>query len=230
MIKNAFILIAGLGLTFSLAAQQQQPAPGNRERTIEELYLSQNIELQLIRNQAVSNDWALRDLAIQNLRMMAEEGRINEENAGGLIILEELSKPQEQGGNTKNFNTVRRDACNILGQVGGKRSQQILLDVLTIDKEPMVLAEAVYALGKIGRDENGEVITRLMWLLHRENVKAAPDNNFAFSTLLAIEKIGKGADGIKAPESLNTLIEVLEANYIRDVKIKALDVISILRG
>jgi hypothetical protein len=32
------------------------------------MYLSQNIELQIIKNQAQSNDWEVRNLAIQSLR------------------------------------------------------------------------------------------------------------------------------------------------------------------
>jgi hypothetical protein len=92
----------------------------------------------------------------------------------------------------------------------------------------MVLAQAVYALGKIGRDDKGEVMAFLMWLLHHENVKRTPDDNFANSTLIAIEKIAKGADGMKAPEALDVLIEVLGSNYIPEVKSRARQVIAAL--
>ena len=205
------------------------PAPERgRERTIEELYLSQNIELQIIKNQAQSNDWEVKNLAIQSLRAMAADKRINDENPGAFLILESLAK-QEQGPNTKNFNLIRKDACNILGEIGGERAQRILLDVVMTDTEPMVLAEAVYALGRIGKDPKGDVLNRMVWVLHKENMKATPDNNFAFATLLAIEKLAKSDDGIKNPETLGVLIEILEANYIRDVKLKAIDVIYKLR-
>jgi hypothetical protein len=56
-----------------------------------------------------------------------------------------------------------------------------------------------------------------------------PDNNFAFATLLSIEKLARSEDGLKNPESIGVLVEVLEANYIRDVKLKAVDVIYKLR-
>ncbi len=204
-----------------------QTAPG-RDRTIEELYLSQNIELQMIRNQALSNDWELRMLALQNLRAMSAEGRFGGDNSAAFSVLEQLSK-QEQPTNTKNFNLVRREACNLLGEIGGEKSQKILLDVMMNDQEPMVLAEAAYALGRIGGDKNGEVLGKLMWVLHKENIKPAPDNNFAFATLLAIEKLAKSEDGLKHPEALNVMIEIMESNYIRDVKMKTLDVIYKLR-
>ena len=215
-------------LVFSVSGQnqpsQKQEVSG-KEKTIEELYLSQNIELQMIRNQAISSDWELKSLALQNLRSMANDKRISDENPGAFLILETLAK-QEQGPNIKNFNTVRREACNILGDIGGVKSQKILVEVLMADQEPMVLAEAVYALGKIGNDKDGEIFNRIMWILHKENAKTLPDNNFAFATLLTIEKIGKSSEGIKRPETLNILIEMIESNYIRDVKLKAADVIS----
>jgi HEAT repeat protein len=227
--KVITVVLLTLSVTgVSLFGQSQGQNTREKERTIEDLYLSQNIELQLIRNQALSNDWELKLLALQNLRSMAGDGRISNENPGAFVVLETLAK-QEPGPNIKNFNLVRKEACNILGEIGGERAQKILLEVMMMDQEPMVLAEAVYALGKIGSDKKGEVISRLMWVLHKENVKATPDNNFAFATLLSIERIGKSEDGIKNPETLNVLIEILEANYIRDVKLKAIDVIYKLR-
>jgi HEAT repeat protein len=228
------ILLAAFAV-FSLSAQQQQQQQQQRpeqqrERTIEELYLSQNIELQLIRNQASSNDWELRSMAIQNLRSMANDGRITADNPGAFIILEEMAKPIEQGGNTRNFNLIRREACNILGDVGGARSQQILLEVLSLDREPTVLSEAVYALGKIGTDPTGIIVTKMMALLHNENVKLTPDNNFAYATLLSIGKLAKGKDGIKAADQIGPLIELLGCNYKKEVKRKALEVISELQS
>lgn len=229
-LKISILALAACIVALPASAQQNQgTVSAQKSQTIEELYLSQNIELQMVRNQALSNDWELRSLALQTLRSMAGDGRITEENPGAFPILENLAK-RERGPNTKNFNLIRREACNILGEIGGERSQRILLDVLMDDNEPMVLAEAVYGLGRIGSDRNGEVFNKLMWILQKENRKPAPDNNFAFSTLLTIEKIGKSENGIKNPETLNVLIDVLESNYIRDVKMKALDVIYKIRS
>lgn len=227
--KIAVLFVVALSILALPAFSQSQPASKQettgKEKTIEELYLTQNIELQMIRNQAISNDWRVKDLAIQNLRAMASDKRISDENPGGFVILETLAK-QEPGPNTKNFNLIRKDACSILGDIGGTRAQKILVDVLMADDEPMVLAEAVYALGKIGNDKDGEIFNRMMWILHKENSKPTPDNNFAFASLLTIERIGKSSDGFKHPEALNILIEMIESNYIRDVKLKAADVIS----
>ena len=226
--KTVLSIMILLCYGFSLSAQQQRK--DGRERTIEEMYLSQHIELQLIRSQATSNDWEVRSLAIQSLRNMANDGRLNEDNPGAFAILSELAKPIEQGGNMKTFNLIRKEACTILGEVGGARSQQILLEVLSLDKEPTVLSEAVYALGKIGSDPNGMVFTTMMHLLNNENAKRSPDNNFAFATLLTVQKLAKGKDGIKAADQIGPLINVLTSNYIREVKRKAMEVIYDLQG
>jgi HEAT repeat protein len=216
-----------LCVVFAAGAQQQQDQ--QRERTIEELYLSQNIELQLIRNQASSTDWEVRSMAIQSLRNMQAEGRIGEDNPGAMVILEEMAKPIEQGGNTRNFNLIRRDAVNILGDVGGKRSKQALMEILTIDRDDMVRAEAVHALGRVGIDEKGEVLTKIMDILHKENVKATPNSNFAFASLLSIEKLAKAQGGLKAADQIGPLIEVLGANYGPEVKRKCMEVIYALQ-
>ncbi|MDR1627060.1 MAG: HEAT repeat domain-containing protein [Spirochaetia bacterium] len=212
---------------FSLAAQQTGQTE-DRGRTIEDVYLSQNLELRLIRNLATSSDWEERSLAIQNLRDMLEDHRLDENNSGAMMILEEMAKPIEQGGNTRNFNIIRKDAVNILGSVGGKRSKQILMEVLTADRDSLVRAEAVHALGKVGIDEKGEVLTLIMDMLHKENVKPTPNDNLANAALLAIEKLAKSTGGLKAVDQLDPLNEMLHRNYNQAVKRKCLEVINAL--
>ena len=224
-------LIAILLLGGPVFSQTLAPAGGqnkDRARTIEDLYLSQNVELQILRNQALSNDGDIKLLALQSVRSMVKDGKISEDNPGAFAIVEYLAVP-ERGPTVGNFPMVRREACSILGEVKSDRSKRILLEVLKSDAEPMVLAEAVYSLGQIGLNKDGEVTEGVMWALHRENVKATPDNNFAFAAILAIERISKSESGIKKPELLGALIEILESNYIKDVKLKAIDVIYKMR-
>ncbi|MDR1180115.1 MAG: HEAT repeat domain-containing protein [Spirochaetales bacterium] len=227
--KIVCMCIVACCVLFSLTAQQTggQTEP-ERTRTIEELYLSQNLELRLIRDQASSTDWEDRSMAIQNLRAMQSEGRLDENNSGAMTILEEMAKPIEQGGNTRNFNIIRREAVNLLGDVGGKKSKQILMEVLDLDRDSLVRAEAVYALGKIGIDERGEVLTQIMDTLHRENVKPTPNDNFAYAVLLAIEKLAKSSGGLKAVDQLGPLNELLRCNYKQEVKRKCKEVIYVL--
>jgi hypothetical protein len=48
--------------------------------------------------------------------------------------------------------------------------------------------------------------------------------------MLAIEKISERVGGISDPEVINALLGVTSASYIRDVRLKAIDVIYQLRG
>jgi HEAT repeat protein len=221
-----FCLIISIGYT------QEEEAV--EDLTIEELYLSQDIELQIIRSQALSNDRAMKMLAIQTIRSMMQEGSL-ENNPGIFTVLSSLSfegtnrQVREAGSIVNNYPMVRKEAANILGEVGGDRARGILMNILEVDPETMVLSEAVYALGKIGDNPNGEVSDRIVWSLSKENAKQAPDNNFAFASLLAIEKIARGSGGIQDPEVVNVLLGVASGNYIKDVRLKAVDVLGALR-
>ncbi len=240
------VLILAAG---TLVAQQSAPAsqsgtPGgsnsagkssgsNKDVTIEQLYLSQDIELQILRSQATSNDRQIQMLALQSIRSMSQDGSNN--NPGVTAVLQALAteglQRQVREGNivANNFPDVRREACNLLGEVGGQAAKDTLLTVLLEDKEPMVLAEAAYALGKIGLNDNNDAASHIAWVLNHETAMAAPDNNLAFACMLAIEKLGSKNGGVSDPEVINSLLNVASGNYIRDVRLKAIDVIYKLR-
>lgn len=243
--KNRFIVIC-IVLVFaagSVIAQQSNAASGssskgsnnsNKDVTIEQLYLSQDIELQILRSQATSNDRQVQMLALQTIRSMSQDGSI-QNNPGVTAVLDALAteglQRQVREGNTvaNNFPDVRREACNLLGDVGGNQAKDTLLTVLLEDKEPMVLAEAVYALGKIGLNDNNDVASHIAWVLNHETAKVSPDNNLAFACMLAVEKLSAKSGGISDPEVINALLNVASGNYIRDVRLKSIDVIYKLR-
>ncbi len=228
----------------SIFAQQSNAASGsssnapnsskNKDVTIEQLYLSQDIELQILRSQATSNDRQVQMLALQTIRSMSQDGNI-QNNPGVTAVLDALAteglQRQVREGNTvaNNYPDVRREACNLLGDVGGQQAKDTLLTVLLEDKEPMVLSEAVYALGKIGLNDNNDVASHIAWVLNHETAKVSPDNNLAFACMLAVEKLSAKSGGISDPEVINALLNVASGNYIRDVRLKSIDVIYKLR-
>jgi hypothetical protein len=127
---------------------------------------------------------------------------------------------------------VRKEAANLLGQIGGERSRAILVDIMANDPEPMVLSEAVYSLGTIEIDDDsdlGQMMATISWSLNNQTERATPDNNFAYATMLAIEKISQKIGGIQDPEVINALLGVASGNYIRTVRLKAIDVIYEMR-
>jgi len=228
----AGIATVGAQTTPQGTAPAQNAAGG--EQTIEELYLN-NVAMRVLREQATSTDLDSQLLALTSLRDMIENGKIQSDSAVANDILSYLSfdgisRPVYQNNHVvNNFPEVRREACNLMGQIGGDNSEAILLKVLATDYEPMVLAEAVYALGKIGLNQNNLVSQSIAAAMIRQDA-VHPDNNFAFASLLAVEKIAKKNSGLKDPDTYQAIIRISEGSYIPDVKQKALQVLDELKS
>ena len=232
----AVVLVALL--TVPVFAQQSaadaEEETGNQgtERTIEELYLSQDLELQIMRSQALANDREMKELALRGIRDMVEGGAVNE---GVYVILESLAvegvgrQVRSNGSVINNFPQIRREATELLGQVGGERAKDSLLRVMRDDPEPMVLAEAAYALGQIGMNDNNEVSDYMVQTLLRENASPTPDNNLAFSLVISLERISERTGGLPDPNVISALLETASAPYIRTVRRRAVEAILNMR-
>ena len=224
------------------AQDQQQSQSDNQQsgdrapQTIEELYLSQDVEVQIIRSQALSTDRSTKLLALQSIRSMVENGTLSSADSELFPVLETLAtsgtrREVRSGGSViNNFPEIRRQAVGLLGDVGGDEAKSVLADVLEVEDEPMVQAEAVYALGRLEDERDSRTLDRIARVLSRENAKRGPDNNLAFASMLAIEKIAGRVGGISDPDVINALLGVTSGSYIRDVRLKAIDVIYQLRG
>ena len=222
------VVLASLAPGFAFG----QDATGD-DLTVEELYL-QNVEIGIIREQAVTTSRDSKLLALDNLQELVDEGKVDQDSVEALYLLDYLAmegvdRVIRMNGRVINyFPMVRKQACNILGQIGGDTSKDILLDSLSDEVEPMVMAEAAYALGEVGLDENGEVSRALAFQLISQNV-TAPDDNFAFAVMLAYEKLAAANNGIREPSVYLSPIQAAEGNYIKPVRDKALQVMDSLR-
>lgn len=235
LIRKCGMVLLFLGMLIPLAAQNSSGSSGSNEQlTIEELFLSQDIDIQIMRSQALATDRESKLLALQTIRSSISSGSVGEGDPQAIAILDSLAgegvyRVVRQGGSVINdFPEVRRQAANLLGEIGGTNAKNVLVKMLDGDPEPMVLSEAVFALGKIGINDN-EVTLRLVQVLRRNNAAALPDNNLAFATLLAFEQLASVGSGIARPDILQSIIEVLSSNYIQVVKLKALDLLTNLR-
>jgi hypothetical protein len=104
-----------------------------------------------------------------------------------------------------------------------------LLDILSFDDEVMVKAEAVYGLGVIGNNDEG-VVTEVIADSIRRQSSVAPDNNYAFATALAIEKLADKSQDMRDFRAYTALVTIMQGNYTRKVKDKALEVLQKIRG
>ncbi len=227
------LIAVALFLLLSVAVLVAQDDEG--ALTIEELYLSSDIEIQLLRSQAVSDNRDSKVLALQTIRDMLDAGRLTADNQAVTVVLDALAgegtgTSVRSGGRVVNdFPEVRRQAVELLGRVGGEGSKDILFRVVKDDPEPMVLSEAIYALGRIGENTNMETTLYLADVLQRNTARVNPDNNMAFATLLSLEKLMDSEEGIGDPRALEALLDVVGGNYIKSVRLKALSVIEKLR-
>jgi hypothetical protein len=217
----------------SVVMAQDNDDEGEGDQTIEELYL-QSAEIGLIREQAVTIDRDMKLLALENLERLVDDGKIQQDSADALYLLDYLAtegtthEVRVNGRLINNYPIVRKEACELLGRVGGETAKESLLTVLRQENEPMVMSEAVYALGKIGLNDDGQVANLLAEQLSNQTV-VAPDDNFAFATLLAFEKLAEANNGIRSPAVYSVLVEVAQGNYIDEVQEKALQVMDKLR-
>lgn len=215
----------------SLVAQES-----GGELTIEELYL-QNAEIRIIREQAVTQDRDMKLMALDNIQEMLYDGKLSSESSvrEAHYILDYLAGEgltrliRENNRLVNYYPEIRRRSVQLLGQLGGEEAQESLVQILLADDEPMVLAEAAYALGTIGENEDNEVSQSLASVLISQDA-VAPDNNFAFASLLAFEKIAEQGGGLNDPLVFEAIIRVAQGNYIRSVRLKAVEVLDTLRS
>jgi len=204
------------------AAAFGQNQDEERASTVEDVFLRQQIEMQILRSQARSTDRDTKLLALDTVAEMAREGDL-ESSPELFDIIQTLAtegtrNEVRSGGRViNNYPVVRARAASLLGEVGGEQAQQVLLTIVREDPEPMVLSEAVYALGQIGAIENADqVADHIVYTLTRENAKISPDNNLAMATLLSLQALFESGmefeDTDQLADTVGLIIEI-STNY-----------------
>lgn len=222
------LLLAAVVSVTPIVAQES-----GSELTIEEVYL-QNAEIRIIREQAISQDRDMKLLALENIQQMIDDGKLSTGSPEAHAILDYLSgeglthQVRENRRLVNYYPEVRRRAVNLLGQLGGEQATNTLLSVLRDEIEPMVMAEAAYALGKIGTNKENQTSQTLAAVVLAQDA-VAPDNNFAYAALLAFEKLAESNNGINDTVAVESVVRIAQGNYIRLVRQKALEVLDELR-
>ncbi len=225
------------------AAAVAQDSRTTRVPTIEELYLT-NPWVMSVREQALSFDGDIKLLALADIEKRMTDGKLAGEDEQSIqAILIGLAHEGTRYGVTEErrlvnyYPMVRKKAAELLGRLGSETSDKTvrslsmngLVDILIFDVEVMVKAEAVYALGVIGDEADGFVAEVLADSI-RKQTAVAPDNNYAYATALAIEKLADKNRGLRDFRAYTTLVTIMQGNYTRKVKDKAYEVLQKLRG
>ncbi|MBN2443492.1 MAG: HEAT repeat domain-containing protein [Spirochaetales bacterium] len=221
------------------------------EKDIEDVYL-QNPELMIVEKQVYTGDRYTQLEALAGIEAFLNDIRPGDSQKDDPLqpidpadippqIEEMLIHLASQGslivtkqGNTvvNDFPEVRRKACELLGWVRTEDSKIYLIKFVKEDSEPMVKAEAAWALGEYAKysgDKDGEITRALARVIDREKIDN-PDNNLAYAVVLSFEKISeKHNGGLPHPDGYIALIKIAQGNYINTVTNKALEVIQNLR-
>jgi hypothetical protein len=229
-IRVVFV-VAGMAAAVLLGAQSTE-----RELTVEELYL-RDIEFQILSEKAFSDSREIKLDVLDEIEVMVEEGTVDDPDKVEFVLeylgMEGTARRVRESARLINYYPeVRRRSANLLGRLGGEKAKDALVSILLIDDEPMVKAEAAYALGIIGMNDGNEVVRALLYTLENEDPQM-PDNNLAYAVCLAVEKIVEANDGdldaAAYADLARTLVRIAQGNYIKTVRRKALQTLEVLK-
>ena len=221
------MVAAAVFAVMALPAQNRS----DREMSVEESYLQESIEMMIIRETARADTREAKFIALEYIADAIDRGSTNDDIRQTLEFLSREGRrtvARENGRVTNNFPDVRRQSAKYLGLLGTEEAQKVLLDITQIENEPMVLQEAIKALGDIGINNNNETIANIAWVVRKFD-NTNPDNLMAIATIDAFEKIARKNDGLNSPEAIQTLIRISEGQYIKPVQERARQLLAELR-
>jgi len=237
-ISPAAVAVAALVFALSAFSASAQDAAGSggqtgKEITIEELFLK-SVEFQILREKAFAEDYDLKMSALDDIEKKLADGSYAAGDAQVEFVLDYLSLEgsahvtRENLRVINNYPEVRRRAAGMLGRLGTDAAKDTLIRVILVDNEPVVKAEAAYALGLIGKNPDNQVVQALAFVYNQED-PTRPDNNLGYALCLAIEKLSQKSP-IKDPIAYQMLVKIAQGNYLRTVRTKALQVLDVLKS
>lgn len=212
-----------------LLASTTAYAQSKAETTVEDEYLS-SIEDAIITEMAASEDYDNKLVALQYLQEAVDNGRTSKEmvKALGNLAGEGVTTQSRTNGRLmNNYPDIRRQACDLLGEVPTEESKNILYGIAQEDTEPSVAAAAIRSLGKIGINSNDEVVSMIEFVEHKYSA-LNPSSSLAFEIVEAYEKLAPTVQDKGAMiESLGKI--ATNYRYATPVRTKALQLLKSLQ-
>lgn len=232
--RRIIILSTVIACTSFLAV----PLPAQeRPLTIEQLYLEEGLGIQVLRSQALSSRRENKENALETMRGLVEDGQIAANDSGYIAILRVLatdgsSYQVRTGGRViYNYPDIRRDAVELLGEIGGEQAIHIIREVLRYERDVMVLSQAIHAVGQTGLDGEGAMTRLIGRILIRENAQRYPDMNLMYVTLRTIEALAlEDTEGLASTELIDNLIMISTGPYNSILRDQAQSTLTTLGG
>ena len=231
LISAALVLVS---CSFIFAQNNQQVK--RSETTVEDEYLSDaddssNLSDIILTELADSDDYDNKLVALQMCEDSINEGKTSVEMVNALHSLagEGIKKQVRQNNRLmNNYPEVRARACTLLGEIPTEESKAALYDIAKEDKEPMVVSAAVRSLGKIGLNDNDDVVSMIIYV-ERKFAHTNPTSSLAYDVLNAYEQLAPTVKDKKAMIQSITAIAA-DGNYAVPVRKRALNLLKTLQS
>jgi len=184
--KKLLLLMLFIAVVFPMMAQEDD------ELTIDEAYLRQAQKIMVIQTMAYENDSDAKLDALENISELVEDGTFDGESEPIIQVLQDLGMEgtariyMENGRITNYYTDVRIKAAEVLGQMGGEKAVNALMQIMRTDDEPAVLAEAVKSIAANVTDADVTPQLVMADIIYSQTA-INKDNRLAFEFLEAVE-------------------------------------------
>jgi hypothetical protein len=191
------------------------------------------INKQVIQSMATSSNPQLKSLLLDELAYDIESGKISAGDSASIetlktVVLEGLNSIDvTESSYTKILPDIKVKACRLLGAVGGDDAKNVLIELIKNEREPVVLAEAMRALGQLKITLSTYDFIIIANQIRTQDLKAR-DNYFASSVISCVESLYETGQVFNQPDFLRSLILIAEGNYLKSVREYAWTVIEML--
>jgi HEAT repeat protein len=227
--KRGFMLVLGIFAAVLLVPAQSPNS--DRERTIEEAYLQESIEIAIIREQSQSDNWDGQRVALEYISEAIENGNTSDDLRAALehMGLEGVANIMRENGRiVNNFPDVRARSASFLGELGTTEAKNALIKMLLADNEPWVLSETVKSLAKIGINDDEETVRTIAWIIRRYDA-IGPNDSLAKAALDAFDSFAKNNNGLRDFSAVQSIMLIRDGHYIKPVQERAKEVLTNIR-
>jgi HEAT repeat protein len=234
MRKRIQLLFAVLFALTTVVSPTSLPAQDEEEPlSVEELYLSSEITLSTLAVQMQSPGRDVQLLALDTLKSQLERGTIDSEDEAVLEALE----PLVQQGVIESFEdnrwgidsydpVVRREAVNVVAQLGTDAARSVLVRTVRHDPEPIVRAAALFGLSRLGVDPDGSVSRAIAKMMLQEHLQQF-DEGVMYAALVALNSIASEPDNVVDTSAMEMLVTVAsDGRYSRSFRELALETLA----
>lgn len=230
-ISKFVAILTGVLFCMPLFAQQSNDnSNSSTEKSVESEYMS-SVEDVVISGLAASDERDSKLVALQYLEDAADSGDITPamiETLNGLAGEGISTVSRNNGRLANNYPDIRARACKILGKAGTDDAAIKLTQVVKSDNEPMVLTEAIKALGEIGYNENDVATDTIVFISNRVET-LNPTSSMALEVIIALEKLAPDAKNKRAIIDCAGRI-ASDYRFVTPVRTRALEFLKTLKG